>query len=500
MELDTTLTLRDDGLSAYHQRHVKAGALGVFLAAVDDGKIPPGSILIVEGLDRLSRAEPIQAQAQLAQIINAGITVVTASDGREYNREGLKAQPMDLVYSLLVMIRAHEESDTKSKRVKASIRKLCERWQDGSYRGVIRNGKDPAWVRWNGARFELVEDRAEAMREMIRLWQLGHGFGSMMLKLKKGGDDLTKFPVAAITLYRMLRNPMLIGTRVITVDGIEYHLEGYYPPLIELNTWNDIQVAVAGRHRPKGKGIITSILTGQGIARCGYCGRAMMSQNLNNRPKKLDGTPHDGHRRINCSGGAVRCEASSSSSAAPIERALLTYCSDQINLDRLTQGDTDTTRQANAALAAVRRKIADTEKKLDKLTDAMLSDDEGGEMPAVFVRKIRELEDCLKVLRKEEAAAASTAAQLSARTPTKAKAWKDLAAAALAMNDDARMQVRQLVADTFERIVIYNSGVTPGETRKSPIDMVLIAKGGQPRLLSINRRTGEVIDQEDVGE
>lgn len=30
----------------------------------------------------------------------------------------IKAQPMDLVYSLLVMIRAHEESDTKSKRGK----------------------------------------------------------------------------------------------------------------------------------------------------------------------------------------------------------------------------------------------------------------------------------------------------------------------------------------------------------------------------------------------
>nr|WP_052906043.1 recombinase family protein [Pseudomonas fluorescens] len=119
--LDDSLSLRDEGLSAYHQRHVTQGALGVFLRAVEDGRIKDGSVLIVEGLDRLSRAEPIQAQAQLAQIINAGITVVTASDGREYNRAGLKAQPMDLVYSLLVMIRAHEESDTKSKRVKAAI-------------------------------------------------------------------------------------------------------------------------------------------------------------------------------------------------------------------------------------------------------------------------------------------------------------------------------------------------------------------------------------------
>ncbi|CAG9266554.1 hypothetical protein BCEP4_410069 [Burkholderia cepacia] len=132
MALDASLSLRDEGLSAYRQRHVRQGALGVLLRAVEDGRMPAGSVLIVEGLDRLSRAEPRQAQAQLAQIVNAGITVVTASDGREYNRERLKAQPMDLVYSLLVMIRAHEESDTKSKRVKAAIRRQCQGWIAGS--------------------------------------------------------------------------------------------------------------------------------------------------------------------------------------------------------------------------------------------------------------------------------------------------------------------------------------------------------------------------------
>lgn len=88
MTLDSELSMQDAGLSAYHQRHITRGALGLFLQAIDDARIPAGSVLVVEGLDRLSRAEPIQAEAQLAQIINAGITVVTASDGREYNREG----------------------------------------------------------------------------------------------------------------------------------------------------------------------------------------------------------------------------------------------------------------------------------------------------------------------------------------------------------------------------------------------------------------------------
>ncbi|PXX33682.1 hypothetical protein NA66_1010206 [Burkholderia pyrrocinia] len=67
MELDASLSLRDEGLSAYHQRHVRQGALGVFLRAVEDSQVPAGSVLIVEGLDRLSRAELLQAQAQLAQ-------------------------------------------------------------------------------------------------------------------------------------------------------------------------------------------------------------------------------------------------------------------------------------------------------------------------------------------------------------------------------------------------------------------------------------------------
>jgi len=63
MELDASLSLRDEGC----RPTVRQGALGVFLRAVEDSQVPAGSVLIVEGLDRLSRAEPLQAQVQLAQ-------------------------------------------------------------------------------------------------------------------------------------------------------------------------------------------------------------------------------------------------------------------------------------------------------------------------------------------------------------------------------------------------------------------------------------------------
>ncbi|SOT39350.1 hypothetical protein F01_200217 [Burkholderia cenocepacia] len=59
MEFDASLSLRDEGLSAHHQRHVRQGALGVFLQAVEDGQVPDSSVLIVEGLDRLDPSCPI---------------------------------------------------------------------------------------------------------------------------------------------------------------------------------------------------------------------------------------------------------------------------------------------------------------------------------------------------------------------------------------------------------------------------------------------------------
>lgn len=155
LTLDESLSMRDEGLSAYHQKHIKRGALGAFLQAVEEGKVPTGSVLVVEGLDRLSRAEPIVAQGQLAQIINAGITVVTASDSKAYSQESLKANPMDLVYSLLVMIRAHEESDTKSKRVRDATSGAARYWVS---RRITRS-TSPARMRM-GTRARFTEGRS----------------------------------------------------------------------------------------------------------------------------------------------------------------------------------------------------------------------------------------------------------------------------------------------------------------------------------------------------
>ncbi|KVN79405.1 recombinase family protein [Burkholderia ubonensis] len=499
MELDAALSLRDEGLSAYHQRHVRQGALGVFLRAVEDGQVPPGSVLIVEGLDRLSRAEPLQAQAQLAQIVNAGITVVTASDGREYNRERLKAQPMDLVYSLLVMIRAHEESDTKSKRVKAAVRRQCQGWIAGTWRAPIRVGKDPHWVRESeGGGFELIPERAEAVRHVIAMFRQGHGAVRIVRDLAERGLTVTDSGrTQSSNLYRLLANRMLLGEKSVEVDGEAFRLENYYPALLTPAEFADLRYLAEQRGRRKGKGEIPGVVTGLGITHCGYCGAAIVAQNLMGRKRLPDGRPHAGHRRLHCvtySQGAG-CKISGSCSVVPVERALMLYCSDQMNLTRLLEGDSGVTA-LNAELAQARAAVGTLERQIARVTEALLIDEE--QAPAALLRKMRDLEAELERERHRcDALDLKVQAMASAETPAAADAWSALVRGVEQLDYDARMQARQLVADTFSRIVIFQSGFYP-ETDDGLIGLMLIAKRGSTRLLHVDRRSGEWRSADDV--
>ncbi|KAF2393127.1 recombinase family protein [Pseudomonas frederiksbergensis] len=498
MALDATLTLKDEGLSAYHQRHVKQGALGVFLRAIEDGRIASGSVLVVEGLDRLSRAEPLHAQAQLAQIINAGITVVTASDGREYNRAGLKAQPMDLVYSLLVMIRAHEESDTKSKRVKAAIRRQCEGWVSGSFRGVIRNGKDPQWVRLTAEGWELIPERVAAVKRALELYRLGLGAGRAANIMHEEGFQLTEGGISGLQIYRTIKLPALRGVKRLSLEGEDYELEEYYPRVLSDAEWSDLQHLAGQRLRRRGAGEIPGIITGVGLAYCGYCGTALVAQNIMKR-RRVDGSIADGNRRLHCTSYSKNggCSAGGSCSVVPVEQALLKFCTDQLNLQRLMQ-PSDDGQAIHRQLVNARAAVAKITGQLGKVTDALLAD-ESGAAPLSFVRKARELESQLRDAEQSVSTLEYEVGSMSAGAgqPVQAERWADLAIQVDAGDYGARESVRQLVMDTFSRIVIFMRGVDAADRKGQFIDVQLFSRTGQHRLLRIHRKTGEWVASED---
>lgn len=493
--LDDALSMRDEGLSAYHSAHIRQGALGVFLRAVEDGTVPPGSVLIVEGLDRLSRAEPIKAQAQLTQIITAGITVVTASDGKAYSREHLKANPMDLVYSLLVMIRAHEESDTKSKRVRDALRRQCLGWSAGTYRGLVRVGQSPGWLHVVDGRWQLLEPRAAAVRLAVDLFRQGLGTGAISKRLHADGLQIGSGTPTSGHLVRLLSNVALVGDKVVKIgQAEEYTLADYYPALLTRPEFEELQHLAAGRARRKVKGDLPSILTGFGVCFCGYCGAPMKAQNMLHT-RRDDGTMRDGNRRISCTAtnSGAGCAVPGSASIVPIERALLRYCSDLVNLQALYTADT--AAAPRSALAKARARLAEIDTQLDRLATALLETDTP---PATFVRKAAELEAERAALQ-EQARASEVEIAAAARADLAGAdvRWRTLAAGVEELDYTARMQARQLVADTFERVAVYHHGTRPQETPKGVIDVMLLAKGGKARMLRIDK-AGELLACDDV--
>jgi DNA invertase Pin-like site-specific DNA recombinase len=122
LELDTT-AFHDLGMSAFKGKNAHEGKLSEFIKQIGV-KVPVGSWLVVENLDRISRDDAWSALDIFKSILSKGIVVVTGMDEKVYKYADVKNNPTDLIISLLMFTRAHDESLTKKNRVEAQARSL----------------------------------------------------------------------------------------------------------------------------------------------------------------------------------------------------------------------------------------------------------------------------------------------------------------------------------------------------------------------------------------
>ena len=168
---------------------------------------------------------------------------------------------------------------------------------------------------------------------------------------------------------------------------------------------------------------------------------------------------------------------------------------DQFNLQRLHESPDDG-RGVRQQLATGRREVAELERQLAKITDALLADDSGA-APLAFVRRARELEQQLGGAQDQvRQAEREIAARSNNVEPAQAARWADLASQVEAGDYAAREQVRQLVMDTFERIVVYMRGIGDEGRKSKNIDVMLVPKAGRPLLLRVDRRSGVWVSSE----
>ena len=494
MELNKTL--RDQGVSAFKGRHASKGELGGFLRDVEDGKVPRGSVLVVEGLDRLSREKALTAMGQFADIISKGITIVTAKDSMVYSEASIKANSGNLFMSLGVMIRANEESETKADRGRSAIRLRCKAWLAGDRTTRnVKGGFPPSWLRKVGDAYELDPEYAHATRTAVDLYMNGHGMVGISRVLTEQGLRLTPRGSHVTQVERLLRNSALIGESVVEVREPEkpverYVLEGYYPALLKVSEWHALQDALKGRaiRTSSTKGTLPHVLTGFGATVCGYCGSAVVAQIKANPGRHEDGRIKDGYRRILCSchrNAGATCKAGAHSlSVAPLERAVMEFCSDLMNLRGLHGADGDAA--ARSALEAAKERAAKITEQLNKLTDLLL-EAEDKKVLQTFAKRAVTLEGEKATAEVAVEAAQRALARVSRSDLNSVEAkFRKLTKGVLAQEPDARRLARQLIADNFEQIVLFSKGIRPSETPEGVAHLVLRARGGVERILQID--------------
>lgn len=177
-------TYQDLGVSAFRGANAETGMLREFLDAVQSGAVERGSWLLIESLDRLSRAVPRKAIRVLEEICDEGITLATLSDGKVYTKEILNQDPISFIMAFLVALRANEESETKSRRLKAA-------WQQKRKQADEKKltAKAPAWLQLAADRtsFQVIEERGIVVRRIYEMCAAGVGYGKIAEILNREG-------------------------------------------------------------------------------------------------------------------------------------------------------------------------------------------------------------------------------------------------------------------------------------------------------------------------
>lgn len=511
LELDDSLSMRDMGLSAFHRTNITRGALGIFLAAVEQGKVPPGSILVLESLDRISRAAPLESQGIIAQIINADITVITAADRKEYNKENIKKNPMDLVYIILVLIRANEESETKSLRVRSALTKQCQDWLAGKRGFRVKCGMSPRWVVWNDDKklFDLEPRNKAIMLRKIELFKKGYG-GIKIAELINSEFGAGTVHHTGANVYKEVKRRSLIGELNVKVGDVDYVLEDYYPPLMSKAEFDFLVADSSKRGATKHTQKFVGVLSGVGVFKCGSCGKSVGSHVVY-RKKCIDEVKSS-HKRYGCveARRSNNCTMSSTVQIEMVENAVVTFCQDKVNLQRilLKGSDRELINTEESVLIAQLEKINDD---INSLTETLLILD--GTPPQAIANKISMLEAQARDVKTQIDTSKNKLAKIdnSFRDEVTDR-WLSLTKNLVTLSGDERLAIRQLVKDTFKSITLQidvtqtekQGGLLAvfnqllGDATADYFDLMLEFHNDKKRLLRVNKINGEVITGLDV--
>ncbi|PHV38589.1 recombinase family protein [Janthinobacterium sp. BJB304] len=324
LTLDTTLNMRDLGVSGYTGKNITDGALGSFVKAIECGTVPKGSFLLIEDIDRLSRLPVMEALDVFQSIIKGGVTVVTLKDEREYSRASQINNWLELMPILVSMGRAHEESSRKSTLLGSAWRRKKQAAAD-ELKPMGNNA--PRWLEYvkedkaNGisACYRPIPERVAIVKRIFQLSIDGRGRTAIAAILNTEGVPAFKGGLWGTTqISRILKSRAVLG---------EYHPKtmrkttghppviGYFPPVIDETTFNRAASANKSRLIQRTTKTTRDFNVWAGIGKCAACGESMYSITKGKLPdvgriySVGEKKPPPVYTYLTCSGKRTGCKA-----------------------------------------------------------------------------------------------------------------------------------------------------------------------------------------------
>lgn len=380
LTLDDTFRLQDLGVSGFNGKNVKEGALKHFLDAVAAGRIPRGSVLIIESIDRLSRDQITDALMLFMGILKSGVEIVTLKPERRYSEASVNDLG-NLLEPLVYMSRAWEESYIKSTRLQGMWSAKRNRIPDG----FKITKRCPYWLRLadDRKRYEVIPPYVETVKMVYRLALKGLGTPKIVKHLRdhkvptfEGGrrGERREWNIYYVNL--MLRTRTVLGE----YQPYRYPSEGgkvaagepvkdYYPAIIDEDTYYRVQEVMGRRnkHRNRGRRETHTVNIFRGLLYDARTGEKMMLAMRQNGPQS--GGRQYKYKLISQAGFAARGTAAGGFRLEHLEPAFLRFVR-EIRPDEFADHN-----PAGDMLTALSARLASLDARIKAVKDRIKSDD-----------------------------------------------------------------------------------------------------------------------------
>lgn len=303
--------IKDEGVSAYHNKNITEGELGKFIDRCKNGEVEAGSILMLEALDRFTRTPLTEAQKNLNYVLDNNVIIHEFLNGTIHRKNELTGA----IHAVISLYAANQYSEKLAHRV---IFKTLERIEaieegkvgegkdeEGHTLAIKSAGQNKWWSDCSSGYVKKHKDHFKAARKIVELMLKGWGNTKILDYLNENyppprrakNRNIKGWGLNIIRTFHLGNS--LVGEKLIEITDpskiqernedkdkkankskytLKFTIPDYYPPVCTQKELDDIREIKSDKQQsksPNKKHI--GIFTGLRAAYCEQCGASIQA-------------------------------------------------------------------------------------------------------------------------------------------------------------------------------------------------------------------------------